>query len=238
MSRKYRWTKMLVVFPLMLVVTMLFLDIPKIYYRYADRQLIKEICYSEYESTDPQNVEKFSQKAEMFLTYNSTVNPVYRERVSTLADEELYDIVLKLVQELNLLLGGNYKDVLEEMLIGYKETYGFTTRFVFAENYWDVGLLEFGLPEMGINGTILYDVDSYKIFWVEWWCSTEDDGNTELLDERPVLQYYEGVISHEITLIEKPGYVLVTPFPAEVVQSHLLEELYKFSEEMVEIEGN
>lgn len=230
MNSRHKWAKILWVIPLLLVTTLLFLEIPKIYYHYLDQQLLKESGYSEYESQDTKNKAAFLERAEEFLSYSSTSEPVYMEHSLELADEELYETVLELVQELNLLLGGNYKSVLEEMLIGYKETRGFTTRYVFGDNYLDVGFLEFFLPAIDVNGTILYDVDSYKIFWVEWWYTSEDDENVKKLEESSVLEYYDDIVSSEITLIEESEYILITPFPTEVINNKLLDELYEFQD--------
>ena len=41
-------------------------------------------------------------------------------------------------------------------------------QFIYGDDYWDVGFFEFTLSEIGMDGIILYDVDTYKILWVEW----------------------------------------------------------------------
>lgn len=226
MNSKHKWMKVLLPVSLLLVITLLFLEIPKIYYQHWDRQLLEESGYSKYEERGTQNVASCLQKAEVFFSYSSTLNPSRIDHNSTMSDDELYDTVLKLVQELNQLLGGNSKGVLEEMLIGYKEAQGFTARIIYGDSYWNVGLFEFSLPSIGMNGTILYDVDSYKIFWVEWLYPTEIDETMESFDENSVLKYYEGMISREITWIVEPGYVLIAPFREEVIRVKLLDELY------------
>ena len=210
--------------------TLLFLEIPKIYYRYADQQLLNESSCSEYESQGTKNKGDFKEKAEKFLAYSSTKEPAYVEHSATIVDEEMHDTVLKLAQELSLLLGGNSKMILEELLVGYKEAQGFTTEIIYGDDYWDIGFFEFTLPEIGVSGTILYDVASYKIFWLEWCYGTEDNQGAISVDESSILEYYEAMSFSEISFVHEPEYVLITPFSTEIMYEKLLGNLYKVRE--------
>lgn len=230
MSNMHKWLKILFVFLSLLILTLFLLEIPRIYYRYADGQLLKESGYSKYKSQDTKDRGEFWEKAEKFLAYSSTEEPAYMGHSATFLGEEMYDTVLKLVQELSLLLDGNCKMVLEELLVGYKEAHGFTTQFIYGDNYWNVGFFEFSLPEIGMDGIILYDVDTYKIFWVEWNYMAEGEEPTIFTNEGLILEYYGDMDSCDVSLVQEPGYVLITPFPEEILNDKLLEDLYKFRE--------
>lgn len=218
MNSKHKWIKVLLMFPLLLVITLLFLEMPKIYYRYSDRELLKESDCSKYESHDAKHAKTFFEKVEKFLSYDDTLEQVYLEREVGLMDEELYDTGLKLVQELNLLFGGNYKDLLEELLIGYKDGGSSTRLYRYPDGYLEVGFFEFIIPDTGTNGIILYDVESYKILWVECTYVPEGEGVPEAGNEKLVLEYYKDMVSDVSSFMEDQGYILVTPFPEEMVR--------------------
>lgn len=230
MHSRHKWIKIFFVSLSLSLTTLLFLEIPKIYYRYADQQLLNESSCSEYESQGTKDKEDFKEKAEKFLAYSSTKEPAYMEHSATITDEDMYDTVLKLAQELSLLLGGNSKAILEELLVGYKEAQGFSTEIIYGDDYWDVGFFEFTLPEIGVSGTILYDVASCKIFWFEWCFVTEDDQGAISVDESSILEYYEAMSSSEISFVHEPGYVLITPFSTEIMYEKLLGDLYEVRE--------
>lgn len=224
MNSKHKWIKVLLMFPLLLVITLLFLEMPKIYYRYSDRELLKESDCSKYESHDAKHAKTFFEKVEKFLSYDDTLEQVYLEREVGLMDEELYDTGLKLVQELNLLFGGNYKDLLEELLLGYKNGGGCTRLYSYPDDYLEVGLFELASPNMETNCTILYDVESYKILWVECTYVPEGEGIPEAGSEKLVLEYYKDMVSDVSSFMKDPGYILVTPFPEEIVREKFFDD--------------
>lgn len=230
MSNMHKWLKILFVFLSLLIATLFLLEIPRIYYRYADGQLLKESGYSKYKSQDTKDRGEFWKQAEKFLSYNSTEEPAYMEHSIAFSSEEMYDAVLKLVQELSLLLDGNCKMVLEELLVGYKESHGFTTQFIYGDDYWNVGFFEFSLPEISMDGVILYDVDTYKIFWVEWNYLPDGEEPTVFTTEELILEYYGDMDSCDVSFVQDMGYVCITPFPEEILRDKLLEDLYELRE--------
>ena len=230
MNSKHKWIKVLLMFPLLLVITLLFLEMPQIYYRYSDQELLKESDCSKYESHDAKHAKTFFEKAEKFLFYNDTLEQVHLEHEVGLMDEELYDTGLKLVQELNLLLGGNYKDLLEELLVGYKDVGSSTRLYRYSDSYLEVGFFEFIIPDTGTNGTILYDIESYKILWIECWYVPEVEGVPEAGNEKFVLEYYKDMVSNVSTFMEDPGYILITPFQADIVREKFFSQQEPVSE--------
>lgn len=230
MSNVHKWLKILFVFLSLLIATLFLLEIPRIYYRYADGQLLKESGYSKYKNHDTKDRGEFWERAEKFLSYNSTEEPAYIEHSTTLVEEEIYEVVLQLVQELSILLDGNCKVVLEELLVSYKEAYIFETQIVYGDDYWEVGFFEFSLSALGIDGVILYDVDTYKILWVEWYYLPEGEEPTIFTTEELILEYYEDMDSGGVSFVQDMGYVCITPFPEEILRDKLLEDLYKLGE--------
>lgn len=219
MKNKRERLKALLLLPLLATVTFLLLEVPSIYYRYQDQQLLKENSWSKYESRGRKNAEIFFQKMEKFL---SCEDEIYMEHEAGLEEDTSYDTVLQLVQELNLLLGGNYKGILGGMLTGYKNASYFTRLYRYPDSYLEVGFFELVLPDTGMHGTILYDTDSYKILWMEWQYATELEGFPEG-GMSSALKYYKDVISGDITFIEEPGYLCITPYSEEIIKSRFFD---------------
>lgn len=230
MNNRHKWLRILFMFLSLLILTLFLLEIPRIYYRYEDARLLEEVGFSEYKNQSTKDRGDFRERAEKFLAYSSSKEPAYIEYSTTLSEELLYENVLQLVQELSLLLDGNCKVVLEELLVSYKEAHGFTVQFIYGDDYWDVGFFEFTLSKIGMDGIILYDVDTYKILWVEWNYLPEGEEPTIFTTEELILEYYEGMDFYDVLLVQDMGYVCITPFPEEVLRDKLLEDLYKLRE--------
>lgn len=230
MNNMYKWLKMLFMFLSLLILTLSLLEIPRIYYRYEDSKLLKEIGFSEYKNQSTKDRGGFRERAEKFLAYSSSKEPACIEYSATLSEELLYENVLQLVQELSLLLDGNCKVVLEELLVSYKEAHGFTVQFLYGDDYWDVGFFEFSLSALGIDGIILYDVETYKIFWIEWNYMSEGEKEIIFVNEGLVLEYYEELDFCEVSVVQDKGYVCITPLPEEITREKLLDDLYQSRE--------
>lgn len=230
MSNVHKWLKILFVFLSLLIATLFLLEIPRIYYRYEDARLLEEVGFSEYKNQSTKDRGEFRERAEKFLAYSSSKEPAYIEYSATISEELLYENVLQLVQELSLLLDENCKVVLEELLVSYKEAHGFTVQFIYGDDYWDVGFFEFSLSALGIDGIILYDVETYKIFWIEWNYMSEGEKEIIFVNEGLVLAYYEELDFCEVSVVQDKGYVCITPFPEEITREKLLDDLYQSRE--------
>lgn len=230
-GKRMKRNKLVIIFPLLLIATLLLLELPRLYYAYWDEALLKESGNSQYETTEVKNMDELLQKMEAFTTYSTTSSASDIGYTEAFTSETLVNEIENLTAEIYQLTGGMYATVLKEMKDGQVEAQGMIAQFIcFTEEQyvWDIGFLEFSLPKLGVNGQIIYDGDTYKIFSMELVCEADfyDMADVEIA-EKVVLQYYEGMILHEITLIRDEHYLLVSPFSLdEIDNSELFQELY------------
>ncbi len=205
-SKEYFWTalKHLVLFALLLCATMLLLELPALYYKKADGELLLERGTSSYQlKSVNQNYILFAEKLKIFQDIYG--NYALGE-FSQFTEEEVLRAEATLAGEIIALLGEDYKKVSDALERGEMESKGMCIPVMdYSQKQvkmWDMGVLVFSCKEKNWEGIAVYDEESGKLFWLACevpgifkqemvWSSTEK--GSAINDEG----YMEEEISHK-----------------------------------------
>lgn len=251
LSKEYLTTvvKHLILFVLLICATLLLLQLPALYYRKADSELLLEKGESVYQlkSVD-RNFILFSEKMKLFQNENydfalgelqefSEADVTQAEELVAGELEAMFDVdmdpVIRKLEESSLYSWGFQISVMD-----------YTRESV---RMWDVGILAFTEEEYGWEGICVYDVDSGKLFLVN--CNTpgawgniqkiekEHIYNAEIVTEphmERIKNYYDGVeVNWKECDLVFGDEVFVAPFTTrELDRSSLLHELWSIFEKI------
>ncbi len=263
-NKDYLFTalKHLVLFALLMCATLLLLEVPALYYKKADGELLQEKGSATYQlKSVNKNFILFSEKVKLFQSaYANFALGDFTE----LTEAEIIEAEEQLVEELTEMFGEYYEPVISKLEQGEFDTWGLAVPVMDYSDeqvqMWDIGVLLLSNGEGGWECVVIYDGDSGKIFVLS--CNTPG-GWKDTVEEVPVFEkyndseadaekyvyetglydlflerikaYYDGV---EVVLKENVLYfgdsVFVSPFTgAELERSSLLWEI----EQMLSLYG-
>ena len=158
--------KHLIVAALLLCATLLLLELPALYYKKADSELLLEQGMSTYQlKSVNQNYILFSEKLKIFRDAygNYALGDFTR-----FTEEEVRTAEALLAGEITALLGEDYGAVSKALERGEMESRGMCIPMMdYSEEQvkmWDIGVLEFTCDEKNWGGVAVYDGDSGKLF--------------------------------------------------------------------------
>lgn len=220
--------KNVLLFGMLFVITLLLLALPQKLFEKSDVKLLEEKGKSAYELKAVENdMLLFSEKLKMFVDGEPIREFTWTENF----DEN--DIILEevaLAVEIDLLLDGMYKFTTDQLREGKFTSKGFATEVCCdiekTEYKWTVGLLTFESEDFTYDGSVIYDYDSKKIFYLELSdrnMSEYDSWEGENLWLESVVEYYEGLDVQwvEATVRLEPR-VIIFPAYLEAFQSDVL----------------
>lgn len=230
--------KIFLVFVFLLGITLLLLEIPKQYYTYYDQKLFSERGLSKYETASVKNIHSFQSKLYSFISYNPDSSTNGIGYTKELTQHETDEIFKKMIREFETMTDGTPEKLIDAMKDSSTKTQCFTAQiFQLVQNeqfIWEVGNLVFSLPQLDVQGRIIYDTDSYKIIMFYLFCHAEFDDDLFIIkqiDETSVLDYYADV-SKEIYFLQEPECSIIFPFSVHIEYleyNSLLKELDELS---------
>ncbi len=224
MSKKWAWMKLVLIILALLAVTLLFLELPRLYYKYSDYQLLKEGWTKKYDSANEKSKKDGFKEAEKYFSYVGDRECDFYDSAVTEGID--YELALKLASEMQLLLSPDCEEIIEEFIIESKNALGTTQTLLYGRKQWEVGFLNFDLPKFDLNGTIVYDANTFKIVWLEcvYWPETQTQ---KVETEKDIVaEYYKELVSADICVFQGPGDVIISPFPNNVMRKELLDYIY------------
>lgn len=237
--------KKMIIFPVLLAVTFLLLEIPKYIFQNKDEALSKESGGSVYEMQTIKYIDTFEEKINAFREFNelSTIG-----NTRELDYKEVKENLGAFQTELNLMTNGKLQMIDEQTDNEELEMWGVEIQILHQSDksqerfVWEIGYLEFQNIESDKNFIFLYDPDSYKIFQVEWFVGGESESDLEqTLDEMTVLDYYGEEDPKEVTIFEESGCGLISVLAEDAVYGNeLIMQIYdimNYYRGVVEIES-
>lgn len=214
MKKMFQQNKILFIFPILLAVTLMFLEIPKRYYRFADQQLFKESEIFEYETRVVKTLDDFEDKVKFLKNYSEDTTVGYSE---LLTQEETRESLVDEIATLYRWSTKKYSKIYEEIWDDKGEWRGFTARIIHSigneQCTWEVGYLEFYCWNLGMWGMIVYDTSSNNIFTAEIYYDPGCDVAFDEVEKEVLYADYEGIPPEEIEIaMEKEGYLLLSLF--------------------------
>ncbi len=184
----------LFLFVLLMCATLLLLQLPALYYKKEDSELLLEKEESEYQlkSVD-RNFVLFSEKMKLFQeeSYDFALGEYH-----VFTEAEVIHAEESIAKELKEMFDVDLDPVIRKLEESSMESRGFQISVMdYAKEsvrMWDVGLLMFREAEYGWEGVCIYDVDSGKLFLV----SCEVPGAWDNIDRIGETYYYESEISN------------------------------------------
>lgn len=169
-SRDYIYTllKQLLLFALLMSATLLLLELPALFYKQADSELLLEQGMASYQlKSVNKNYILFSEKIKIFE--NSYVEYALGD-IEVLTEAEVTEAETILASEMTELFGENYEPVTEALNRGEFESRGVVIPVMDYSKeqvqMWDIGILVFVCHERNWTGYTLYDYDSGKIIFL------------------------------------------------------------------------
>lgn len=213
--------KKMIVFPILLAVTVLLLEIPEHIFQNKDEILSKESGGSVYEIQTVKSIDTFAEKVNAFIDFNK-LSIIGNTR--KLDYEEMKESLTSLQEEMDVMTNGLYKTIGMQIDDEEMEMMGVEVQIIHRSDnskeqfVWEVGYLELLNTVSGGGLIFFYDPDSFKIFQLEWFFSGESDGYFgQPLDKTQILDYYREADLKEVTIFEEDGSDLISVLSEEQV---------------------
>ncbi len=157
-----------IVFALLMCATLLLLELPNLYYKKADSELLLEQGMSIYQlKSVNKNYILFSDKLKLFQ--NEYVNYALGE-FAEFTEAEATKAEERLAGEMQMILGEPYEGITKALDKGeFVSIGGLIPVMDYSEEQvrmWDIGILVFTSEEKNRRGVTIYDEESGKIFWL------------------------------------------------------------------------
>ena len=164
--------------------TVLLLELPKLYYKISDNNLLLYEGKDHHEAVVTSTVSDLSLKIESFFRTNADLATSRIGYASELSKDETEQVMKKMSSEFKIITGPDEESVFTEYVFSEEAISNWTKRCYTAQilyrkgsvqHVWELGYLDLFAPHNNVPfGTIIYDTDTYKILLMTWRISEKE----------------------------------------------------------------